>query len=73
MGGEFDTIENKPMQCPATPRSILIAGEIEVCIEPPNCEEWQECYDGNKKIDCCKTELIPVADYCEDKIIRIGR
>ncbi len=54
--------------CPDTPRSILIAGEIEVCIEPPECEQWQECYDDNQnKVECCTTPLIAVANYCEEK------
>ena len=60
--------------CPDTPRSILIAGDIEVCINKPDCDEWQLCYqDDNKKIkiDCCITEKIPVANYCNDKTIPI--
>ncbi len=73
MGKKTEAPADISALCPDTPRSILIAGEIEVCIESSNCAEWQECYDGNEKIDCCKTELIPVADYCEDKIIRIDK
>ena len=59
--------------CPDTPRSILIAGDIEVCINPPDCDDWKICYDDKQnKIDCCETPIIPVADYCPDKIITIG-
>ncbi|MEO9146844.1 MAG: hypothetical protein ABI237_14940 [Ginsengibacter sp.] len=59
--------------CPDTPRSILIAGDIEVCINKPDCDDWKMCYenDGQIKIDCCTTEKIPVADYCIDKTIPI--
>ncbi len=58
--------------CPDTPRSILIAGNIEVCINQPRCDEWMMCYDNNQnKTDCCTTELIPVANYCIDKNIPI--
>jgi len=58
--------------CPDTPRSILIAGDIEVCINKPDCDDWKMCYqDGNNriKIDCCTTEIIPVTDYCIDNTI----
>ncbi|MEO8568634.1 MAG: hypothetical protein ABI419_05850, partial [Ginsengibacter sp.] len=61
--------------CPDTPRSILIAGNIEVCIDQPECEDWKFCsLDNNNqiKIDCCTTPLIPVADYCIDKNEMIG-
>lgn len=58
--------------CPDTPRSILIAGNIEVCINQPGCDDWKICYQDNNnqiKIDCCTTEKIPVADYCINNII----
>lgn len=60
--------------CPDTPRSILIAGDIEVCINKPDCEDWKMCYeqDGQIKKDCCSNEIITVADYCIDKNIPIG-
>ncbi|MEP7253405.1 MAG: hypothetical protein ABI683_13520, partial [Ginsengibacter sp.] len=58
--------------CPDTPRSILIAGDIEVCINDPDCDDWKVCYDDSQnKIDCCQTPIIPVADYCPDKNITI--
>ena len=61
--------------CPDTPRSILIAGNIEVCIDQPECEDWKFCSQDNNnqiKVDCCTTPLIPVADYCIDKNEMIG-
>jgi hypothetical protein len=58
--------------CPDTPRSILIAGDIEVCINKPGCDDWRMCNDGKNKIDCCTTPLIPVEDYCIDKNTPIG-
>lgn len=58
--------------CPDTPRSILIAGDIEVCINKPDCEDWKMCYDEKQnKIDCCTTALIPVTDLCIEKTILI--
>jgi hypothetical protein len=63
---------NNAKICPDTPRSILIAGNIEVCINQPGCDEWMMCYDDSQnKMDCCTTELIPVANYCIDKNIPI--
>jgi len=43
--------------CPLTPRSILVAGEIDVCIRQQDCEKWDEDYP-------CKNPPIPVKDYC---------
>lgn len=48
--------------CPKTPRSILIAGEIDVCIPVQACEAW------NTK-DRCDNPVTPVADYCPEIII----
>jgi hypothetical protein len=54
----------KPI-CPKTPRSILIAGDIDVCIPDPDCEEWGKCRDGQEREkDCCENKKIPIADYC---------
>jgi hypothetical protein len=44
--------------CPISPRSILIAGDIEVCIKQNDCEKWEE-------EDACKHEKILVSDYCK--------
>jgi hypothetical protein len=46
----------KPI-CPKTPRSILIAGDIDVCIIKDDCEAWQP--ETN-----CENKKIPVSDYC---------
>lgn len=63
---------NASKVCPDTPRSILIAGNIEVCINQPECEDWKLCYDDRQQqTDCCDTQIIPVADYCNDKNIPI--
>ncbi len=76
MGKEDETpLDTLSKVCPDTPRSILIAGDIEICINPPDCDDWKICYQDNNnqiKIDCCATPLIPVADYCEDKNETIG-
>ena len=53
--------------CPKTPRSILIAGDIDICIPEKQCEEWTICYsDTNNKIeiDCCDNKKVMVSDYC---------
>lgn len=42
--------------CPKTPRSILIAGDIDVCIRQNDCEEWADKNCGNRKI--------PFTDHC---------
>jgi hypothetical protein len=53
--------------CPNTPRSILIAGDIEVCINNPDCDDWRLCYDQKQEqIDCCTNPLIPVENYCKE-------
>ncbi|HYJ64068.1 MAG TPA: hypothetical protein VEV62_10020, partial [Parafilimonas sp.] len=70
MAKEPGTMDDVPEICPDTPRSILIAGEIEVCIEPMDCEKWGECYDSNqRKTECCDTKLISITN-CEDKVYR---
>jgi len=56
--------------CPKTPRSILIAGDIDVCIAGKDCETWQKCFNAQGlEEDCCKNEKIPIADYCIKDII----
>lgn len=56
--------------CPKTPRSILIAGDIDVCIAGKDCETWQTCHNTQgQEVDCCNTEKVPVADYCIKDII----
>ncbi len=54
---------------PITPRSILIAGSIDVCIDPKDCETWCICKDEADKIaePCCDHEKIPIMQYCVDQ------
>ena len=46
MQHEDDEVNNKPIEqysiCPITPRSILIAGKIDICIVQQDCEKWNE-------------------------------
>ncbi|HWJ92674.1 MAG TPA: hypothetical protein VNR87_16265, partial [Flavisolibacter sp.] len=48
--------------CPKTPRSILIAGNIEVCIEKAACPSWDQ-----SRGTACDHLPIKVMDYCEDQ------
>lgn len=68
----FETDESKiPVQiCPKTPRSILIAGDIDVCVSD-DCDDWEYCYDNsfnneNRKlrIACCDKQE-KIIDYCK--------
>jgi hypothetical protein len=43
--------------CPKTPRSILIAGEIDVCIKQNDCEKWSEG-------EACANPATALVDYC---------
>lgn len=56
--------------CPSTPRSILVAGNIDVCIETPGCPDWgsySPCGD-QKYLKPCDHAPEPIARYCiEDK------
>ncbi len=59
-----------PKVCPDTPRSILIAGDIEVCIIPAECEDWGEysdCY--GKPVQPCDTKPHNISDYCKKRTI----
>jgi hypothetical protein len=61
MGHEMDLVlsDSVIQVCPKTPRSILIAGEIDVCIKQNDCEEWNR--EG-----ACENKHEPVVDYCRD-------
>ena len=59
-----EDIRDQARVCPLTPRSILIAGSIEVCIPQQDCEGWEE--DGED----CRYEAIPLAEYCPKDTIR---
>jgi hypothetical protein len=47
---------------PETPRSILVAGDIDVSIEPDSCEEW------SKSDAPCDHEPEKINNYC-NKIV----
>ena len=50
--------------CPISPRAILIAGDIDVCILQQDCESW-----GNtKEYPPCENRPQPIGDYCKDQI-----
>jgi hypothetical protein len=57
-----------PKVCPDSPRSILIAGDIEVCIIPPDCEDWgiySACNETTVKP--CDTKTEQITDYCKKR------
>lgn len=57
----------KDKVCPDTPRSILIAGDIDVCIQQQDCETWQKCKEDNgQEINCCDQKAKELIDYCEE-------
>lgn len=48
--------------CPVSPRSVLIGGDIDVCIQQQDCERW-----GNEKeYPPCTNKAIPIENYCTD-------
>jgi hypothetical protein len=52
--------------CPDTARSILIAGEVEVFIEPAVCEPWGEFSScGQEVISSCENVPEKIIDYCK--------
>lgn len=55
---ELDSTHDNLEICPATPRSILIAGNIEVCIEDSDSTDWYA-------VTCSDINLI--TDYCKNK------
>lgn len=56
MGKEGDAPDVQHTKvCPHTPRSILIAGDIEVCIDEASCEHWgpyQQCEEEGPVAPC---------------------
>jgi hypothetical protein len=40
-----DKVESQYEVCPLTPRSILVAGEIDVCIPEFDCDQWDDVPD----------------------------
>lgn len=70
MGRTPTTLTEDARICPVTPRSILVAGDIDVCIETPGCPDWgpfSPCDDQNY-LKPCDHEPVPIARKCiEDK------
>lgn len=56
--------------CPVTPRSILIGGDIEVCIIEQCREEWEKCTEPDRA-GCCDT-LEAVTELCNPDTRRKG-
>lgn len=59
--GFATTESNAPARiCPSTPRSILIAGDIDVCIDAETCEKWdtrKRCDHNPIKLIECKPDI----------------
>lgn len=56
--------------CPKTPRSILIAGEIDVCIPERKCATWGDGKNAQGQlVDYCENKRTPIADYCRENIL----
>lgn len=53
--------------CPKTPRSILIAGKMDICIQQDDCEKWDPCDNApeGEQRRCCEQPPYPVNDYCK--------
>jgi hypothetical protein len=58
---------SKDMQeiAPISPRSILIAGNIDVCINQKDCEKWCICRDAEN--GCWTNNMEKLNDYCGPK------
>jgi hypothetical protein len=57
---EAGPLTDRQRACPASPRSILIAGNIDIVIDPQRCDSW--CEMKPEQIKCDQYEL--VNDYC---------
>jgi len=75
MGKEDVAPSSISVVCPDTPRSILIAGDIEVCIKQPECDDWNDQYVGcgENPIDPCASMPEVIIDYCKPKRVQIIR
>lgn len=53
--------------CPKTPRSILIAGKMDICIQQDDCEKWDPCNNApeGEQRKCCEQPPYPLTDYCK--------
>jgi len=48
--------------CPISPRSSLIAGNIDVKIEQADCESWE----SRKLAEPCRNPAVPIENYCNN-------
>ncbi len=55
-----DPSESHSKLCPVSPRSVLIAGDIEACIHDPECEAWTDSYSSCDELTIKGCENIPV-------------
>jgi hypothetical protein len=53
----------QPKVCPLSPRSILIAGNIDILIDDPDCDSW--CEESANRDSCKPAEVM--IDYCRQK------
>jgi hypothetical protein len=58
----IEVVGNQNEVCPNTPRSILVAGEIDVCIGQDDCEKWDE-----RRI--CLNQPEKIIDYCKQPVV----
>lgn len=65
----------RPEILPLTPRSILVAGDIDVCINQGDCEQWGNCgpnQQGLTVFPCCDHDAYPVNEHdCQDRVTDI--
>lgn len=54
------TAKNSIQVCPQTPRSILIAGEVDICIKQDDCEQWDNT-------EICSNKASVLIDYCSNQ------
>lgn len=56
-----------PEILPLTPRSILVAGDIDICIDQSDCPAWGEC-GPNVNQPCCEDNNFRVNDKCDKEV-----
>jgi len=62
MRHELDAIlVDRPSVCPRSPRSVLVAGDVDINIDPEICDNW--CIDKGEVAACAGPVLIN--DYCK--------
>ncbi len=61
---EAQTINDVQKVCPVSPRSILVAGDIEVKLINENCDSW--C-NQTPTLNTCSGPVLVQENYCRDK------